>query len=96
MVRFMMLGMVAVVLIGCTQSPYNFPQPTLTPEGNRGYSVSGYVTFTASEEEAEEAVRGLLIDACGGAVEMLMLDLERADSWAGVPHMKYEAVGECL
>ena len=92
----------AVVLVGgvvfvsaCTRSPYDFPQPTLTPDGGRGYSMTGWVQFTRSEDAAEQEIRGRMIEACGGPIEMVVLDMERTDSFAGVPHMRYDAIAAC-
>ena len=96
MVRAEVVLLGGVLLVSaCAQSPYNFPQPALTPDGERAYSMTGVIPYTREESVAEVEVRQILVDACGGPIEMIVLDMQRDDSWAGVPHMRYDAIAAC-
>ena len=87
----------ALALAACGgPSGNNFPVPLVLSDGSRGYSMRGYVSYTSSRETAVDEVTGRMTTACGGPVEMKLLDLSRADSIGGVPHFLYEAVARCL
>ena len=97
MTRNLCLGLLgAATLSGCAATPYDFPNPLITPDGGRGYGMTGFVSYTSDRTKAEEVVTARLEAACGGEVRILRLDMADATSRAGVPHVRYDAVGECV
>lgn len=85
---------VVLTVVGCA-SPYDFPYPLITPSGKKGFGMAGYVQFTSSEEKARTEITEKLEEACGGSVQLLRLDMKRADSMVGVSHIHYDVVAEC-
>lgn len=85
-----------IALSACAASPYDFANPIVTPSGGRGFGMTGYVSYTSDQARAEAVVTDRLRAACGGEIRMLRLDMSDASSAAGVPHVRYEAVAECV
>lgn len=85
----------AAALSGCQTTPYDFPNPLVTPSGKRGYGITGYVSYVSDRAKAESVVGDRLRAACGSEIKMLQLDMQQAKSLAGLPHWRYSAVAEC-
>ncbi|HYD69286.1 hypothetical protein [Azospirillum sp.] len=66
---------VALILTGCAASPYDFPMPTVLPDGGRGFSMNGIVQFTPDEGEAKQEITNRFRNACRGPVEVRHLEM---------------------
>ncbi len=84
-----------LLVAACAPGLYDQPIPMLLPDGKRGFGMTGYVQFTTDESKARADVVNAFEAVCGGAVTLRLLDLQRADSLVGVPHIHYDAVAEC-
>lgn len=94
--RWAAVATALVTLTACAASPYDFPNPIVTPSGGRGFGMTGYVSYTSDQARAGAVVAERMRAACGGDIRMLRLDMTDASSAAGVPHVRYEAVAECI
>ena len=98
MVRSLVLGIsVSAVLwtAGCTLSPQDFPQPAVMPDGGRGYSMTGYIRYTSSLQDAEAVVQQRMDAACDGPSKFIQYRPEQVKNAFGVPFVKYDVIAEC-
>lgn len=95
MAKLIPATLAALILAGCAVSPYDFPVPTMLPDGKRGFGMTGYVSYTSDEAKARREIEQTFERACNGPVIIRDLEIARADSLGGIPHFRYNAVAEC-
>ena len=96
MPRTLLIAALLMVTACAGQSPYDFPMPIVMPDGSRGFGMTGYAQFTDSEEKAKAEITQHFVDACKGKVKITQLQMWRADSLGGLPHIGYNATAKCL